>query len=117
MSAVRLNQHSELSRLTTMNPPTNRLETLDIPGPRTAIIAIVVLLAKLLGDNLGDGGHDRVDVEVQDGGVDVDGVRVEERRVVEGWEDGGREQVGGGEGVLVGAGCEGDGGVSGELGA
>lgn len=96
-------QDARPSKLTTMNPPTDRLQTLDIPSPRTAIVAVIVLLSQLLGHNLGDGGHDRVDVEGQNRGVDVNGVGIEKRRVVKRWEDGRRKEVGGSEGVLVGA--------------
>lgn len=91
-------------KLTTVNPPRNRLQTLNVPRPGTSIVPIIILTPQLLRHGLGNIGDDAVGVELEDLRVDVQVRRVvEEGRVVEGREDRLGEEGARGEGVLVGA--------------
>ena len=81
----------------------DRLQCLDVSCRRRAIVAVIVLLAIAQARRRfpRDGGDDGADVEVEDLCSHVDGVRVQQARVVERGQDGLAELVAGCKGMLV----------------
>lgn len=105
------------AKLTKVDTTAQRLQHLDIPRRRTAIVAIVQgrdgalgnggrAAAGRAGGHLGDAGHDVVDVKVENARVGIDRrvrrrLGVQEDRVVLHIDDRLGELVNGREGVLV----------------
>lgn len=79
-----------------MDTPAHRLKDLNIPRGRGPIVAVV-----LDAEALRDRRYDLVDVELLDPRVDVDGVGVEERGVLEWPDHRERQLVQGGKRVLI----------------
>ena len=88
---------------TIVYPAADRLQRLDVPRGCRAVVAIIILLAVAQARRRfpRDGGDDGVDVEVEDLCRHVDGIRVEQARVVERGQDGLAELLSRSKGMLV----------------
>lgn len=74
-----------------MNTPTDGLETFDISRGSGAVVSIVVVrlaFADLLRDSPRDGRDDSLEVELEDLGIDVDGIGVKQNGIIERRKDG-----------------------------